>query len=595
MARESGPAGSAPFRDDSPASKPDSSNDGEFPSSEGTATEGTPLLRSEVSSQTARDDAPTPKPSGPDAADHAVSPLRAVCIIASMWALIFLQASNMSGMTMTQSVIAEELQAYDGAMWFTSSYLITTASLAPLVGRLSTIFSPGIMILFSSFFFAVGALVASQAHSFGVFILGRVLIGVGGAGIMTLSLILVLQLASKRRRGIFVGLVNAGFTIGLSTGAVVFGALLEPLGWRALFWIQAPIGIVAGIGVYFSMPAFATGKGSKDKTVLQKVLGIDYAGAATLTATIVLFLYGLSGTIQILPIVLSLVTLVLFVVTEYFVASDPLIPLKVLQSRGVLLSCLAQQGFMAARWTVLYYAPIFVLAVRGLSPAVAGAVLIPTNAGFGSGGLIIGWLHVRRAGSFWLPCLVSIALFGAALFGLGLVSNAAAPAWLYVAVVFANGFCTGAALNYTLAHLLHLAEPETHFIATSMLATFRGFAGSFGTSIGGGIFTRTLRASLEEGYRRLDGGGDGAGRAALIKRLVGSPALVFRGGLSEAERLVAVRGYEDSLRVLYRSACALVVVVLFLQAGTGWTAPVSDEEEEEIREEILEHDGNMEA
>src|SRR5436309_3281399 len=48
--------------------------------------------------------------------------------------------------------------------------------------------------------------------------------------------------------------------------------------------------------------------------------------------------------------------------------THPKVPLQVLQSRGVLLTCLAQLGSMAARWTILYYAPIFILAVRGLSP-----------------------------------------------------------------------------------------------------------------------------------------------------------------------------------------------------------------------------------
>lgn len=137
----------------------------------------------------------------------------------------------MSGMTMTQSTIAADLDSYAEAMWFTSAYLITMASMAPLAGRLAMIFSPGIMILVSSAFFAIGAVVCSQARVFSVFIAGRVLSGVGGAGVLTLSMILVLQLTSKKRRGLFIGMVNAGFTIGLSSGAVVFGALLPSLGW----------------------------------------------------------------------------------------------------------------------------------------------------------------------------------------------------------------------------------------------------------------------------------------------------------------------------------------------------------------------------
>lgn len=502
----------------------------------------------------------------------------------------------MSGMTMVQSAIAEELEAYELATWFTSAYMIAVASSAPLAGRLATIFSPGLMILVSGLSLAAGAIVTSQACSFAVFTLGRVLTGVGGGGVMTLSLILVLQLTSRRRRGLFVGMVNMGFTVGVSFGAVVFGALLPILGWRALFWVQAPVGVLAGAGVYLSIPAFATSDPAKDKSVLQKVKSIDYAGAVLLTAAIVLFLYGLSGSIQALPMVLSTVPLVLFVVVEYKVASDPLIPVSVLQSRGVLFSCLAQLGLMAARWTVLYYAPIFVLAVRGLSPAMAGSILIPTNLGFGIGGVLVGWLHIRRSGAFWLPCVVSVFLFGLALFGLSLTSNAGSPAWLYVLLIFWNGFCTGAALNYTLAHILHLAHPDTHFIATSLLATFRGFAGSFGTAIGGGIFTRSLKTHLTAGFEELDGtAGLSPRRVALIRRLLGSPNFVFNGWLSPAERDVAVKGYESAFSVMYASAAALVVLVLLIQAGTGWAAPANQEAEDEIQGEIEEHDPRMEA
>jgi MFS family permease len=59
-------------------------------------------------------------------------------------------ASNMSGMTMAQSAIAADLDAYENAMWFTSSFLIAMSSCAPLAGRLATIFSPRTIVLVSS-------------------------------------------------------------------------------------------------------------------------------------------------------------------------------------------------------------------------------------------------------------------------------------------------------------------------------------------------------------------------------------------------------------------------------------------------------------
>ncbi|KAL2131505.1 hypothetical protein VTI74DRAFT_4947 [Chaetomium olivicolor] len=568
-----------------------------------TATEDTPLLRSETSSSTARDASPA-SDRQPGTPEQPLGWKRTTCIVFSMWALIFLQASNMSGISTTQSTIAADLDAYESAMWFTSSYMISMSSVAPLAGRLAMIFSSATMILLSSAFFAVGALITALAPSFAVFILGRVLLGVGSGGIMTLCMILVIQLTSKKRRGLWVGLTNAGFTLGVSAGAVVFGALLPVLGWRLLFGAQAPMAALAGLGVSLSIPRFTPYSNVKDKSTLQKLAGLDYAGAATLTTTIVLFLYGLSGgAVQPLPILLSLLFLTVFLLIERR-ASDPVIPLPVLKSRGVLLSCLSQLGFMAARWTVLFYAPIFVLAVRGLSPALAGSVLIPTNLGFGIGGLVVGALHIRRAGSFWLPALASLALFSAALFAMAFVSSAAAAAGVYVAVVFVNGLCTGAALNYTLAHLLHLSSPDVHFIVTGLLSTFRGFAGSFGTAIGGGVFTRTLRAALTDGFVMLDGGEGGGGgglskaRQKLISVLIGSPAVVWREGvLTAAEREVAVIGYERALEVLYKSAAAMCVVVVLMQAATGWTAPMGDgkEDDEEFREEFVEDERTMEA
>jgi MFS family permease len=137
----------------------------------------------------------------------------------------------MSGISTTQSAIAADLDSYESAMWFTSSYMISMSSVAPLAGRLAMIFSPASMILFSSGFFALGALITALAPTFAVFIFGRVLTGVGGGGVMTLCMILVIQLTSKRRRGLWIGLTNAGFTIGVSAGAVVFGALFPVLGW----------------------------------------------------------------------------------------------------------------------------------------------------------------------------------------------------------------------------------------------------------------------------------------------------------------------------------------------------------------------------
>ena len=92
----------------------------------------------------------------------------------------------------------------------------------------------------------------------------------------------------------------------------------------------------------------------------------------------------------------------MFIFVEFHVATEPIIPITVLKSRGALLTCLSTLGFMASRWTILFYTPVYAIAVRGWSPASAGSILVPTNAGFALGGLLVGWIHIRRSGSFYV-------------------------------------------------------------------------------------------------------------------------------------------------------------------------------------------------
>jgi hypothetical protein len=345
---------------------------------------------------------------------------------------------------------------------------------------------------------------------------------------------------------------------------------------KPLFGVQSPLCLLAGIGLLLSIPANYSTKGNiyTQLSVKQKLARIDYSGALLLITTILLFLLGLSGPhILAMPLILSALALPVFILNEIYVAKDPVIPVTVMRSRGTLLTCLATVGFMMARWAILFYTPVYALSVRGWAPAVAGSILIPTNVGFASGGLLAGVFHIKRTGSFYSHSLFSMALFPLTMVIIALISTPTSPWSLYVGMVFFNGLVTGAALNYALVHLLHLTIPEVHPIAISLLATFRGFAGSFGSAIGGGFFARVLNKSLKTGF--ADAGL--SHRGDLIRRLLGSPALV--GKLDGVERAIAVSAYQDALKALFLGAVGLSVLVTIIQAGTGWKAAVAEDEQ----------------
>lgn len=103
-----------------------------------------------------------------------------------------------------------------------------------MVGRLAQVFSTRSCILASAFLFSIGGLVTSQAGDLKVFLIGRTISGAGGAGILAISLMLVLELSGKKKRGLFIGLANTGFTTGVALGAVIAGALVHVTGWVGL-------------------------------------------------------------------------------------------------------------------------------------------------------------------------------------------------------------------------------------------------------------------------------------------------------------------------------------------------------------------------
>ncbi|KAH8728482.1 major facilitator superfamily domain-containing protein [Phaeosphaeriaceae sp. PMI808] len=493
-------------------------------------------------------------------------------------------------LTTTQSSIAADLDAFENATWLTSSYLIAMSSLAPLMGRLSQVFSARLCMFCSTILICIGTTITALSTTFRVFLVGRAFTGAGGGGILIVASIIVIQMTSLKRRGLFIALVNSGMTVGVSLGAVIAGALEPKIGWKPLFGIQAPISLLAGIGILLSIPSGYKAKGNEYSgiSLRQKLVRIDYSGALLLTTTIILFLFSLSGPkILPTPLILSALALPVFVMNECYIAADPIIPVSILRSRGTLLSCFATLGFMMARWGILFYTPMYALAVRGWPPAVAGSILLPTNAGFAIGGLLAGVFHIKRSGSFYRHTIISMSLFPVTMAILAFMSTPTSTWGGYVLVVFLNGLITGSAMNYALVHLLHLTNIGVHPIAISLLSTFRGFAGSFGSSIGGGFFGRVLHKSLKEGFENVGL----HHREDLIRQLLGSPALV--GKLEGDEKVVAIQAYQDAFKALFLGAAALSIVVTLVQAGTGWKRPEEksghngDDEEVEGEESLV--------
>ncbi|OOF94181.1 hypothetical protein ASPCADRAFT_208723 [Aspergillus carbonarius ITEM 5010] len=494
-----------------------------------------------------------------------VTRLRGSAIMTAMGLLLFIMTTNMSMMTTAQSDIAADLDAFSETTWFNSAFLIAMSSLTPLSGRLSEIFTPRVYILFSCTLLSIGLFVTAAAPTLAVFLLGRTLTGCGAGGQMVIAFVLTLDLTSKKRRGLFIGLISAGMTIGVSSGAVLAGLLTPTFGWRLIFWVQAPLALLLGPVQFLAIPNRPGDEHLGGRVLLQKLAKVDYAGALTLTLSVFLLLSSLAASeIKMTPIFLSFGFLAVFFWIESRFAAEPIIPIEVLKMRSVLFSCLAGAITMMARWAVLFYSPVYALVVRNWSPASAGLILLPTNFGFGLGGLLVGWIHIRKTGSYYISGLVAFLLFALTNLMLSVLSTPDSSTAAYLGAAFFSGLSVGAVMNYTLSHLLHLTSPDMHYVISALLGMSRGFAGSFGSSIGGGFFQRELKRGLETGFTKHGL----SGREELIRKLLGSPALAK--SLTGVERAVAVQSYEQAVKMLLLGACMLTLAGAAAQAGTGW-------------------------
>lgn len=137
-----------------------------------------------------------------------LSTTRLVVIFGTTWVGVFLGAIDASIIATLSAPIASEFQSLSLLSWIATAYLIANAACQPLSGRLTDIFGRGPGLVFSNVLFSLGNLICGVAKNEQTMILGRVVAGIGGGGLMSISTFLGSDLVPLRKRGVVQGLGN---------------------------------------------------------------------------------------------------------------------------------------------------------------------------------------------------------------------------------------------------------------------------------------------------------------------------------------------------------------------------------------------------
>ena len=239
------------------------------------------------------------------------------------------------------------------------------------------------------------------------------------------------------------------------------------------------------------------------ETDKSKIKRVDFAGAASLVTTLVLLLLGLNSGGNIVPwnhplvyvsLILSAVALAVYIYVEEKVASEPIIPVRLLLKRTVWAACLSNWFASMAFFAYLYYAPIY-FQVLGFSSSAAGARLIPSSIGAAFVSLGSGFV-MRATGRYYLLNAVFVTILAVSAVLNLIVLDGSSPAWQPFAVFSLAGMGYGALITITLLALISAVEHEQQAVITSATYAFRSTGSTIGISISSAAFANVLKQQL---------------------------------------------------------------------------------------------------
>ncbi len=140
----------------------------------------------------------------------------------------------------------DQLQA---ATPIVSGFLLGYVVVMPLLGRLSDLYGRRPLLLLCLAVFAAGSLVTASAHDLGSVVAGRALQGLGGGGLVPVTLALVADLWPADRRGLPLGVIGGVQELGSVLGPLYGGLILTVADWQTIFWLNVPIAGVLALGL----------------------------------------------------------------------------------------------------------------------------------------------------------------------------------------------------------------------------------------------------------------------------------------------------------------------------------------------------------
>lgn len=502
-------------------------------------------------------------------------------ILIGLMAGMFLAALDQTIVATSIRTIGDDLGGLELQAWVTTAYLITSTVTTPLYGKLSDIYGRRPLFITAITIFVLGSVACTFATSMYQLAGFRALQGLGAGGLFSLALAILADIVPPRERAKYQGYFLAVFGTSSVLGPVVGGffagadSILGITGWRWVFLVNVPIGIVAlaVVARVLHLPH------------LRHDHRIDWWGAAALIIGIVPLLivaeqgreWGWSSGRVLGLIALGVVGVVAFIWIEFRMGDEALIPMRLFRSgvfsTGLGINVLIGLGMFGA----LSCLPLYLQMVKGATPTAAGLLMVPMMIGIMGGSVISGQL-TAKTGRYKIFPVIGTALL-AVTFLLLLTVSVDTNYFMLDILFLLVGLGLGLNMQTLVIAVQNAVPAKDVGVATSSATFFRQLGGTLGVAIFLSLLFNSMPDKIGESLRAASG--DPKFVAALAAQGVTSPAQgqEFLGGLAERmgtdssflqtiDPVIArpfQQGFVDSTYLVYIVA-GIIMVIAFVAA-----------------------------
>lgn len=309
--------------------------------------------------------------STPTSASTQAPPAATTWALASLSLCMLLSSLGTSIANVGLPTLAHAFDApFQQVQWVVIAYLLSITSVVVSMGRVGDVWGRRRLLLWGTALFTLASVASGLAPTLGLLIAARAVQGLGAAAMMALTLALVGELIPKDKAGSAMGLLGTMSAIGTALGPSMGGLLIAGIGWRALFLVNLPLGVVALVLGLKNLPT---------DRVSGARLPNSFDTKGTLLLAISLASYALAVTVgrghfdwgNLALVATAGVTLMLFIRVQRTTIA-PLLQLKLFQDKGLRASLIMGTLVATVMMATLVVGPFYMVQALGLAPTALG-------------------------------------------------------------------------------------------------------------------------------------------------------------------------------------------------------------------------------